>query len=268
MNTEIKLARIPNGTSPFYVVKKGNDFRRLEMPVADFYEAYFSESEIVLGDPLALPEKLLPPVEPTKIICVGLNYRAHAEEQGKALPPEPLIFMKPTSALIGHGGQVVLPPQSELIHHEAELAVIMGRQAKNIAPDCVNDFIFGYTCANDVSARDIQRMENKYTRGKGFDTFCPLGPYVIDRASFKPSENNIHLKVNGELRQSCGFDDFIFDIPTAISFISKIMTLNVGDVILTGTPAGVAPIVDGDGLEISISNIGTLRHSVYRESSR
>ena len=265
MNTEIKLARIPNGSSPFYVVKVGDDFRTLDMPIEDFYDAYFSSSEIKTGEIVKLPAKLLPPVEPTKIVCVGLNYKAHAEEQGKSLPPEPLIFLKPTTALIGHGDIVVLPPQSELIHHEAELAIVIGRKAKNVAVEKVDDYIFGYTCANDVSARDIQRKEGRYTRGKGFDTFCPLGPFVIDRASFDPAENKIALSVNGEERQACALNDFIFDVPTVVSFISKVMTLNVGDVILTGTPAGVAPMLDGDDVEIAISNIGTLKHHVQRQ---
>lgn len=263
-NIEIKLARIPNGTSPFYAVKIGKDFRTLEMPIEAFYEAYFSNSEIQTGEIVTLPTKLLPPVEPTKIVCVGLNYKAHAEEQGKSLPPEPLIFMKPTTSLIGHGDVVILPPQSELIHHEAELAIVIGRTAKDVEPEKVNEYIFGYTCANDVSARDIQRREKRYTRGKGFDTFCPLGPFVIDRASFEVADNNIGLKINGEERQACALNDFIFDVPTVVSFISKVMTLNVGDVILTGTPAGVSPMLDGDRVEISISNIGTLEHHVRR----
>ncbi len=260
----IKLARIPKGSSPFYAVEKDGDFRVLEMPIADFYKAYFNESELKLGEVISLPEVLLPPVEPTKIVCIGLNYKAHAEEQGKDLPKEPLMFMKPTSALIGHGGSVILPPQSELIHHEAELAIIIGREAKNIAVEKVGEFIFGYTCANDVSARDIQRREKRYTRGKGFDTFCPLGPYVLDRRTFHPDQNRVALRVNGEGRQDGALDDFIFDIPTVVSFVSQVMTLFPGDVILTGTPSGVAPMVNGDEVEIEISNLALLRHNVER----
>lgn len=264
MPSSIKLARIPQGKGFFYAVNIEGNFRKLHSPIASFYTEYFQDKNFELGDIVKLPPVLLPPVEPTKIICVGLNYQAHAEEQGKSIPPEPLIFMKPTSSLIGHGGTVILPQQSELVHHEGELAIIIGRRATKISKNEVDQYIFGYTCANDVSARDIQRREQRYTRAKGFDTFCPLGPYVLDAQSFFPKEQHLQLSVNGTQRQFSPFSDFIFDIPTLVAFISQVMTLNPGDVILTGTPSGVDKMVHEDHICISISNLGILEHDVIK----
>ncbi len=204
------------------------------------------------------------PVEPTKIICVGLNYKAHAAEQGKQVPEEPLIFMKPLSALNPSGSPIRLPAQSQLIHHEAELAFVIGKRAEHVMEADAMDHVLGFTCANDVSARDIQRREKRYTRAKGFNTFCCVGPCVVTPDEFDYTQASVQGRVNDELRQDGPFSDFIFDLPRVISFISDIMTLEPGDLILTGTPSGVGPIEDGDTVTVTIDGIGTLTNPVTR----
>ena len=206
--------------------------------------------------------EILPPTRPTKVVCLGRNYRRHAEELGNAIPDEPLIFLKPPSAVIPTETAIEIPPQSENVHHEAELAVVIGRRARRLAPREVASHIAGYTCANDVTARDIQRREGKFTRGKGFDTFCPLGPALRLAEGFEPDDHHVTGRVDGDERQSSPLDDFIFPIPEAIAFISDVMTLCVGDVVLTGTPAGVGPIEAGQTVEVEVDGIGTLRNPV------
>lgn len=201
---------------------------------------------------------------PTKIVCVGLNYQHHADEMNKEVPQEPLIFMKPPSALNRHGGIIELPPQSELVHHEGELVLVVGRRARKVGVDEATDYIGGYTCGNDVTARDIQRRENRYTRGKGFDTFAPVGPVMVPADEFDPGAHHIVTRVNGEVRQESSLDDFIFSIPQVVSFISHVMTLEPGDLIFTGTPSGVGPLVDGDIVEVEIDGIGVLRNEARR----
>jgi 2-keto-4-pentenoate hydratase/2-oxohepta-3-ene-1,7-dioic acid hydratase in catechol pathway len=210
--------------------------------------------------PLAAAE-LLPPCEPSKIVCVGLNYRAHAEEQGKPLPEEPLIFLKAPSALLPPGGNVVLPAQSRQVEHEGELAVVIGRRASHVAAAEALPHVLGFTCADDVSARDIQRREKVYARAKGFDTFCPVGPW-LETGIVDPQSLAIEVRVNGVVRQHSPTSDMIFSVASALAFISEIMTLEPGDLVLTGTPPGVGPLAAGDAVEISISGIGTLRHGV------
>jgi 2-keto-4-pentenoate hydratase/2-oxohepta-3-ene-1,7-dioic acid hydratase in catechol pathway len=219
---------------------------------------HLMEGEPVLGDPIERAPQFEAPVDPSKIVCVGLNYEHHAREMGKTIPPEPLLFMKPTTAISPPGGTIRLPPQSELVHHEGELAIVIGRRLSGATEEQAARGIFGYTCANDVTARDIQRREKRYTRAKGYDTFCPLGPAVVLARDFVPAEHRLEVRVNGEVRQQSGLDDFIFDIPFVVSFISQVMTLLPGDVILTGTPAGVGPLVAGDRVEVEIEPIGTL----------
>jgi 2-keto-4-pentenoate hydratase/2-oxohepta-3-ene-1,7-dioic acid hydratase in catechol pathway len=209
--------------------------------------------------------RLLPASEPSKIVCVGLNYRRHAEELGKALPTEPLIFLKPSTAVIPNGAPIELPASSEEVHHEGELAVIIGRRARAVAADQAHQFILGYTTMNDVTARDIQRREGKYTRSKSFDTFAPLGPVVATDVEPDALTLTTRVKHEGgdwEVRQRSGCDDMIFKVPELIAFISSIMTLLPGDVISTGTPAGVGPIVDGDTVEVAISGVGRLVNPV------
>ncbi len=207
---------------------------------------------------------LLPPVEPSKIICVGRNYAAHAAEHGAEVPQTPLIFLKPPSALIGPGEAILLPPQSQQVEHEAELAVVIGRRGRWIRPDEAFAYIWGYTVANDVTARDLQRRDGQWTRAKGFDTFAPLGPWVD--TDFDPTDVAIMARVNGEERQLGFTREMVFPIPQLIAYISSIMTLLPGDVILTGTPAGVGPLRPGDVVEIEVEGLGILRNPVQAET--
>lgn len=202
------------------------------------------------------------PVAPTKIICVGLNFAAHAAEQNKAIPPEPLLFMKPLTALSNPGGTIVLPKQSDEVHFEGELAVVIGARLRDASPSDARAGIFGYTCANDVTARDIQRREGRYTRAKGYDTFCPIGPCVVPASEFAPCDAILETRVNGVVRQHSRLDDFIFAIDEVVSFVSEIMTLLPGDVILTGTPSGVGALRSGDEVAVEVSGIGVLRSVV------
>ena len=218
------------------------------------------------GRPLAgaLPlagARLLPPCEPTKIVCVGLNYKAHAEEQGKPLPDEPLLFLKAPSALLAPGGDVVLPRQSQQVEYEGELALVIGRRASHVSTADALAHVLGYTCLDDVSARDIQKREKVYARAKGFDTFCPVGPW-LETGIADPQALTIELRVNGAVRQRGPTSDQIFPVAQVIAFVSEIMTLEPGDLITTGTPPGVGPLAPGDRVEVEIAGIGTLRHGV------
>ncbi|HEY9077354.1 MAG TPA: fumarylacetoacetate hydrolase family protein [Anaerolineaceae bacterium] len=203
---------------------------------------------------------LLPPVQPSKIICIGRNYIEHAREQGVQPPEIPMIFLKPPSSLIGHEASIELPSQSNQVEQEAELAVVIGRRGKNIPSENAMRYILGYTIANDVTARDLQRKDGTWTRGKGFDTFCPLGPWV--ETDLDPVDVQITCRINQEIRQLTSTRQMIFSIPQIIAFISSVMTLEPEDVILTGTPAGVGPLSAGDVVEISIEGIGLLRNPV------
>lgn len=213
------------------------------------------------GEPLLLADvKLVAPVEPSKIICLGLNYADHAKEMGVPLPEEPVLFMKPPSSIIGPGEAIVIPDVSRRVDYEAELAVVMGKKAYKVSREKALEFVFGYTCANDVTARDLQQKDGQWTRSKSFDTFCPLGPWL--ETELDPSGLNIELRQNGVIKQKSNTENLIFKIPQIISFISSVMTLLPGDVILTGTPAGVGPVEPGDVLEVIIEGIGTLENSV------
>lgn len=204
--------------------------------------------------------ELLAPVNPSKIVCIARNYEDHAREHGVETPEIPMIFLKPPSAVTNPGGTIIIPPFSGQVEHEAELAVVIGKKGRWIEPGGVREHILGYTIANDVTARDLQRKDNQWSRAKGFDTFCPLGPWI--ETELDPSDLLITCRVNGELRQMASTKEMIFSIPKIVSFISNIMTLNPGDVILTGTPAGVGQIEDGDSVEIEIDGIGILRNEV------
>lgn len=205
--------------------------------------------------------RLLPPCEPTKIVCIGLNYRAHALEMGKPLPDEPLIFLKAPTALLPPGGTVVLPESSKQVEHEGELALVIGKQARHVKAADALDHVLGYTCLDDVTARDIQRREKVYARAKGFDTFCPVGPWLETEVA-DPQSLNLELRVNGNVRQRGSTSDMIFPVTEVIAFVSAIMTLLPGDVITTGTPPGVGPLAAGDRVEVAIEGIGVLRHDV------
>ncbi len=204
--------------------------------------------------------QLLAPTAPSKIVCVGRNYAAHAQEHDAEVPEIPLIFLKPPSAVIGPEEAILLPPQSQQVEHEAELAVVIGRRGRWIPPEEADDYILGYTIANDVTARDLQRRDGQWTRGKGFDTFCPLGPWID--TDFDASDALVTCKVNGDLRQMGSTRDMVFPVRQIVAFISSVMTLEPGDVILTGTPAGVGPLRAGDTVEIEIEGLGLLRNPV------
>jgi 2-keto-4-pentenoate hydratase/2-oxohepta-3-ene-1,7-dioic acid hydratase in catechol pathway len=207
--------------------------------------------------------RLLPPIQPGKIVCVGRNYQAHAQEHGVDVGEIPVLFLKPSSSLVGPGDPIVLPPQSQQVQHEAELAVVIGKRGRWIQPEDAMAYIFGYTIANDVTARDLQRADTTWTRGKGFDTFCPIGPWV--ETEFDPADALITCHVSQELRQMASTRDMVFSIPRLIAFISSIMTLEPGDIILTGTPAGVGDLVPGDTVSITIEGLGTLTNPVVSE---
>ena len=208
---------------------------------------------------------LLVPAQPSKIACVGRNYADHAKELGNEPPAEPLIFLKPPSSLIATNGKIVRPKLSQNVHFEGELTVVISKPCRNLADNQdVREFIFGYTCANEVTARDLQKKDNQWARAKGFDTFCPLGPVVTDELD--PWKGiQVETRVNGAVRQSGNTRDFIFPLDVVIRYIARFMTLLPGDLILTGTPAGVGPLVAGDTVEVSIQGIGTLRNSVVDE---
>lgn len=203
------------------------------------------------------------PCVPSKIVAVGRNYIAHAREQNADVPSEPLIFLKPPSAVIGPGEPIRLPPQSQQVEHEAELAVVIGRRGQRIPEERAWEYILGVTCGNDVTARDLQRRDGQWTRSKGFDTFCPLGPWIVTHLSPEEiADLEILCRVNGEVRQRGRAREMVFSIPALIAYISSIMTLEPGDVILTGTPAGVGPLRPGDWVAVEIPGVGLLGNPV------
>jgi 2-keto-4-pentenoate hydratase/2-oxohepta-3-ene-1,7-dioic acid hydratase in catechol pathway len=213
------------------------------------------------GDRFALADvRLLAPILPSKVLAVGRNYAAHAAELGNDVPERPLIFLKPSTSVIGTGDLIRLPVDSQQVEHEAELALVIGKLAKDVPRERALDVVFGYTCANDVTARDQQRADVQFTRAKGYDSFCPIGPWI--QTDFDPSAVRVRCLVNGTVTQDGNTRDLIFDVATVVSFMSHVMTLVPGDVILTGTPAGVGPIVDQDTVTVAIDGIGELVNPV------
>ncbi len=208
--------------------------------------------------------QLLAPVLPTKVVCVGKNYADHAEEMGGELPEIPKIFMKPATSVVGPNARVVYPPQSKEVHHEAELAVVIGKLARHVKAEDASQHILGYTAGNDVTARDLQRADGgHWTRAKGFDTFCPLGPAI--ETELDPLERlAVIAKVNGEVRQAGFTSDMVFGVAELLEFISSVMTLLPGDVIMTGTPSGVGPVQPGDVMEVEVDGVGVLINPVER----
>jgi 2-keto-4-pentenoate hydratase/2-oxohepta-3-ene-1,7-dioic acid hydratase in catechol pathway len=204
--------------------------------------------------------ELVCPVRASKIVCIGRNYTAHAKELGNELPKEPLLFLKPPSSLIGPSGVVVLPTASERVEYEAELGVVIGKTCKNVSRAEALAHVFGYTCVCDVTARDLQRKDGQWTRAKGFDTFCPAGPWI--ETELDPRASRVSCRVNGAVRQDAPTSDMIFDVPSLIAYVSAVMTLEPGDLLVTGTPEGVGPLARGDTLEIEVSGVGVLRLSV------
>ena len=208
---------------------------------------------------------LLSPVTPSKIICVGRNYREHVREMGSEMPTEPVLFFKPPSSLLRPGGAVRLPAVSERVDYEGELALVIGRRAYKLSPeDNWREVVRGFTIANDISARDLQRKDSQWTRAKGFDTFCPVGPLVSDELDLDAGVT-IETRVNGEVRQHATTLDFIFPVPVLLSYITSVLTLVPGDLILTGTPSGVGQLKAGDNVEVSITGLGTLANTVEEE---
>jgi 2-keto-4-pentenoate hydratase/2-oxohepta-3-ene-1,7-dioic acid hydratase in catechol pathway len=208
--------------------------------------------------------RLYPPILPGKIICVGRNYVAHAKERNAEVPEVPMIFLKPPSSIAGTGDPIVLPPQSLRVEHEAELVVVLGKKGRWISPDDALSYVFGYTVGNDVTARDLQNKDGQWTRAKGFDTFCPIGPWietVLDAADVM-----ITCHVNGEMRQMGSTRDMVFNIKQLLSYVSSIMTIYPGDLLFTGTPSGVGPLLPGDRVEVQIEGIGALTNPVEVES--
>ena len=213
-------------------------------------------------EPMPLDEaELLPPVTPSKIICVGRNYREHAKELGNEVPTEPLLFFKPPSSLLAHKGTVLMPPQSERVDFEGELALVIARRASKLPANADwRSYVRGYTIANDVTARDLQKKDGQWTRAKGFDTFCAVGPVVSSEVD--PEKGlTVETRVNGELRQHGSTVDFIFSIPALLTYITAAITLEAGDLLLTGTPAGVGPVKAGDRVDVAIDGLGVLTNT-------
>ena len=204
--------------------------------------------------------RLLAPCVPSKVVCVGLNYKDHAAEMNETLPKEPLLFIKPSTSVIGHQGEIIAPAHSKRLDYEAELAIVIKKRAKNVRVEDADDYIFGYSCANDFTARDLQLGDTQWTRGKSFDTFCPIGPGIV--STINHDDSTIKLTVNGEVRQKSNLNQLIFSARDVVSYISNHMTLLPGDVILTGTPHGVGPVSPGDSMTVTIDGIGSLTNQL------
>src|SRR6476646_2257774 len=259
----MKLCRIShsNFSSPrFAVVKETKVYPLDETFTFDRIDVPPNANSLDLDDVL-----LLAPVTPSKIVCVGRNYLEHAAELGNKMPDEPLLFLKPPSSIISHDEAIRLPPQSQQVEHEGELVVVIGRTATRIGED--DDplsYVFGYTCVNDVTARDLQRKDVQFTRGKSFDTFCPVGPWIV--TDLDPTKATVTTRVNGEVKQNGNTADMAFPVSFLIRYISGIMTLYPGDLIATGTPAGVSRMKHGDMVEVEVGGIGVLRNPIYDPS--
>lgn len=216
------------------------------------------EAETPLGD-----VRLLAPSEPSKILCIGRNYVEHAKELGNEVSKVPLIFMKPPSSIISNDDTVILPSQSAQVEHEGELVVVIGKRGRKITAENAKRHILGYTIGNDVTARDLQKSDNQWTRAKGFDTFCSFGPWID--TDFDPADAILTTRVNGQMRQMASTRDMVFNVPTLIAYISSVMTLEPGDLIFTGTPSGVGELKHGDEVVVEIEGLGVLKNSVRKE---
>jgi 2-keto-4-pentenoate hydratase/2-oxohepta-3-ene-1,7-dioic acid hydratase in catechol pathway len=258
----MRIARFahPQGMS-FGVVEGEPDAPASAQTVAQIEGHPFGQI-VTTGQRWALSDvRLVSPILPSKVIGVGRNYAAHAAEMGNEIPTEPLLFLKPSTTVSGPGDPVRLPLQSHQVEHEAELAVVINaRGAREVSRDRAMDSVFGYTIANDVTARDLQKSDPQWTRAKGFDGFCPLGPWID--TDLDPSDLRVLCDVDGERRQDGRTSQFVFDVPTLVSYISHVMTLLPGDVILTGTPAGVGPLKPGQSVTVAVERLGTLTNPV------
>jgi 2-keto-4-pentenoate hydratase/2-oxohepta-3-ene-1,7-dioic acid hydratase in catechol pathway len=270
----VRIARFTTGEDPLYGVVNG-DVDELGQPADDSVVVELTGDPLYVGLKPTQTEhrladvRLLAPVIPrSKVVAIGRNYAKHAAEMGNELPDEPMMFLKPNTSVVGPGDPVYYPPQSERVDYEGELAVVIGRICRDVPPTVadVNSVIWGYTIANDVTARDLQAKDVQFTRAKGFDSFCPLGPWIetdLDPQAFADGVS-IQTHLNGDLVQDGSTKDLIFDIPTLVAHITSVMTLLPGDVILTGTPEGVGPMQVGDEVEVSIAGIGALTNTVAR----
>ncbi|MEV7428609.1 MULTISPECIES: fumarylacetoacetate hydrolase family protein [unclassified Nocardioides] len=266
----MRIARFTTGEDPQYGVVTG-DLDEFGQPGEDAVVVALAGDPLYVGVKLLDTEhrledvRLLAPVLPrSKVVGIGRNYAAHAAEMGNDLPTEPLMFLKPNTSVVGPGDPIFYPPQTSNLHFEGELAVVIGRICRDVPPEQATDVIHGYTIANDVTARDLQKGDVQFTRAKGFDSFCPLGPWIetdLDPQHFAEGVR-VQTYLNGDLKQDGSTADLIFDVPTLVSYVSSVMTLLPGDVILTGTPEGVGPMEVGDEVEISIAGLGTLTNKV------
>jgi 2-keto-4-pentenoate hydratase/2-oxohepta-3-ene-1,7-dioic acid hydratase in catechol pathway len=242
--------------APFWAVDEGGIFRVLN---AAPWKGGVPTGHVRLG-------RLLSPVEPGKIIGIGSNYRDHAAEMGKPVPAEPKIFLKATSSLIGPDERIEIPPRTTRVDHEAELGVVIGRRCRRVSVADAMDYVFGYTCVNDVTARDFQKADGVFARAKGFDSFCPVGPAVV--TGIDPRAIRVRCLVNDQVRQDGTTSDMVFDVATLISYVSHVMTLEPGDLIATGTPAGVGALVAGDRVVVEVEGIGALSNPVVDRDDR
>ncbi len=253
----MKFCRFASGNKVRYGVAESDTITELK---GDVFFQYDLTDETHKLDEVTL----LSPCKPSKIVAIGLNYRSHAQELGMELPDEPMLFLKPSTAVIGPGEDICYPPMSQRVDYEAELAVVIGKRAKNIKESDAEDYIFGYTCINDVTARDLQKKDIQFTRSKCFDTFAPIGPCI--ETELDPRRVKVESHLNGELRQSGNTIDLVFPVARLVSFISQVMTLLPGDVIATGTPFGVGSMAVGDTIEVVVEGIGRLRNRVVAAS--
>jgi 2-keto-4-pentenoate hydratase/2-oxohepta-3-ene-1,7-dioic acid hydratase in catechol pathway len=250
-----KFYRIEHHGTARHVIEEAGRWRLLEGDLFDRYEA----GERITPD----GQTLLAPVAPSKIVAIGLNYKDHAVEQGKPLPKEPMMFIKPSTAVIGPGAPILLPPGVGRVDHEAEVGVVIGRRAFRVPEDAARDYILGLTCLNDVTARELQAKDIQYTRAKGFDTFAPIGPCIATGIDYRaPDGVAIEGWVNDTRRQSSTTKELVFSIDRLVAFVTSVMTLLPGDVIATGTPAGIGPLASGDRVTIKVAGVGDLTNPV------
>ena len=256
----MRLGRIasPDGVAFVSIEREPDEAIAREIAEHPFGTPTFTGRQWPLAD-----VRLLAPILASKVVCIGKNYAAHVAEMGGEAPPDPVIFLQPNTAIIGPNVPIQLPPNTSMVHHEGELAAVIGRPCKDVPAARAAENILGYTIGNDVTARDLQQKDGQWTRAKGYDTFCPVGPWIV--TDVDPSDLEIRTEVNGEVRQHSRTSMMIHDVGAIVEFISEVMTLLPGDLILTGTPEGVGPIEDGDVVNVTIEGIGTLTNPVVRK---
>ncbi len=256
----MRIARFSAAGDVSFGVVEGPGDDPADLVVATLAGHPFAPAQLT-GDRRPLSEvRLLAPVLPSKVVCIGRNYAEHAAEMGGPAPEAPVTFLKPSTAVVGPGDAVRLPASSNVVHHEGELAVVIGRLCRDLTPENALDAVLGYTCGNDVTARDHQKADGQWTRGKGHDTFCPIGPWI--ETELDPSDLRVTCSVSGDLKQDGRTSQLLHDVPAVLAWITAFMTLLPGDVVLTGTPAGVGPLAPGDEVSVTVEGIGTLSNPV------